>query len=74
MYMRKLRASDWLKTSAFFSCNTSAKFSKTTNCTCTTGSCNFVVFEKFTHAFLTPNCARNNKKNSSTISLPAVTS
>ena len=51
MYMRKLRASDWLKTSAFFSCNTSAKFSKTTNCTCTTGSCNFVVFEKFTHAF-----------------------
>ena len=28
MYMRKLRASDWLKTSAFFSCNTSTNFQR----------------------------------------------
>ena len=34
-------------------CNVNiGKFSKTTNCTCPTDSCNFVVFEKFTRGHL----------------------
>ena len=64
MNMQKLRASDWLKTS-LFSCNTSkklqhaCKFQRARACfqnvVCldfSTGSCNFVVFEKFTRAYL----------------------
>ena len=73
MYMRKLRASDWLKTSVFFMQH-ECKIFKDYKLHLHYGLVQFCCLWKIYSCILTPNCARNNKKNSSTISLPAVTS
>ena len=64
VYMKKLRASDRLKKKVHFSCNTSAKLehecklqiARTAKVSplltlCAAGSCNCVVFEKFTRTY-----------------------